>query len=514
MKDRNINYFGIFCLVVMFAIAMSICGALLVANSLTNNIAFASDYNPNLLSGTLYSPSNFSTMNSTYDGHPYPFNKYSGANSTYIGSFSVDNPTSSFCTIVRTGTAYVNGLWGCDVTGVLEPNTTYTISINVKAINGSNTYMLFAYNSWNPIQINTYPQQSYFSNVGVNSYTFNTGSTIAYNYVGFTFGTQLGDITWDRFKLEIGDHFTGWEYTEYMRGYDNGYEDGYDSGYLDGTSQVSVNASLPLLMYHPNQVNAEFGDWFTNLDGFNYDGVSYYTEDNYSFDIGGVYRYEISADVSNSGYGLGIKYSRTFYGTRFNISFGVDLASGSLLYNSLRGVLFVGSDNKYFYDLASDNSIYEATVSASLRCTYYSLNVNSLVLDNYEIYFLFNSINTPNSDDAYACLVLPFSVSSDMGNTANSLDNVYSEAFQDGLNRGDQLGYLRGKTDGYENGYRNGVADSSNYSFLGLMSSVVEAPVNVVSQMLDFEVLGFNIKIFFYSMISVALFIFVIKLFI
>lgn len=100
------------------------------------------------------------------------------------------------------------------------------------------------------------------------------------------------------------------------------------------------------------------------------------------------------------------------------------------------------------------------------------------------------------------------------------IDNAYNT----GYNAGSTAGY----NNAYNQGYTAGLADGTNndYSFLGLISSVIEAPVNVligeydsttglrVGGLLNFEFLGYNMSTLLMSLFSLGVVICIIRLFI
>lgn len=103
-------------------------------------------------------------------------------------------------------------------------------------------------------------------------------------------------------------------------------------------------------------------------------------------------------------------------------------------------------------------------------------------------------------------------------------DASYQEGFLAGQNEGYQSGYEQGKTDGlktgtengYNNGYyegrRDGIASANDYTFLGLLGAVVDAPLQALRGLLNFNLLGFNMANFFFALITLALIIMVIRL--
>lgn len=95
-------------------------------------------------------------------------------------------------------------------------------------------------------------------------------------------------------------------------------------------------------------------------------------------------------------------------------------------------------------------------------------------------------------------IVVSTSNISSMGNSQEDLINEFN----------------RGKNVGYSEGYQYAVNNTNDYTFLGLFSSVIEAPVSVISNALDFELLGYNLKNFLFALLTIALVLFIIKLFV
>ena len=85
----------------------------------------------------------------------------------------------------------------------------------------------------------------------------------------------------------------------------------------------------------------------------------------------------------------------------------------------------------------------------------------------------------------------------------------YNVAYNDGYNGG----YAQGRRDGYIIGYNDGhEVDPENYSFYGLITSVIDVPVNAIISLLDFNVLGVNLSSFFFSILTVCVAIFIIRM--
>lgn len=96
----------------------------------------------------------------------------------------------------------------------------------------------------------------------------------------------------------------------------------------------------------------------------------------------------------------------------------------------------------------------------------------------------------------------------------SAYDEGYDSGFSDGEVKGDRLEYDKGYDEGYDNGYSDGVDDSDSYpEFYSLISAVIDVPISVITDFLNFEVLGVNLNSVFSSLISVSLVIFFIRLF-
>lgn len=73
--------------------------------------------------------------------------------------------------------------------------------------------------------------------------------------------------------------------------------------------------------------------------------------------------------------------------------------------------------------------------------------------------------------------------------------------------------YNQGQQVGYESGYTAGIAAGGNNSFLSLITAVVDAPITAFTSLLDFDILGFNVKNVVLSLLTAALVIACIRFF-
>ena len=167
----------------------------------------------------------------------------------------------------------------------------------------------------------------------------------------------------------------------------------------------------------------------------------------------------------------------------------------------------------YSFDISSPSS------SGSVSFTDLSIDVVLPVDLNYLVICAFVS-----TDNSLNVQLLPrFSnlyMSYKSFNNQILINNAFDTGYSNGL--------FDGKYQGYQKGYTAGLADGTNndYSFLGLISAVIEAPVNVligeydsstglrVGGLLNFEFLGYNMSTLLMSLFSLGVVICIIRLFI
>lgn len=104
-------------------------------------------------------------------------------------------------------------------------------------------------------------------------------------------------------------------------------------------------------------------------------------------------------------------------------------------------------------------------------------------------------------------------------NTILSDNSYYQQGFDLGFSQGlsesqpiiYQDGYSAGSIVGYNSGYNQGLVDSNNYTFLGLLGAVVDAPVQTFIGLLNFEILGFNFLSFLTAILTIGLIFFIVR---
>lgn len=105
------------------------------------------------------------------------------------------------------------------------------------------------------------------------------------------------------------------------------------------------------------------------------------------------------------------------------------------------------------------------------------------------------------------------SISGTLGGIAFGEDEIvyrimnYDKAYNDG--------YANGRKDGYIDGYANGIdnaTDEDGLSWKKLFTSMIDVPINAIRELFDFEILGYNIASFLYSILTIAVVLTVVNL--
>lgn len=303
-------------------------------------------------------------------------------------------------------------------------------------------------------------------------------------------------------------------YSKWLEGYNAGYtgtqtditnarQEGYNQGYADGLNKNKYGPfSNMTITIGFNNLFDQGGDslatgWYTEFRsddipnalysiGFNAD--RFYNDYVYPTILDEFEDYDTFDDVYLDFDYQGNDFSSTTYPLRFYLA--------SLASESPVDVLYTDGTDVTYYFISNTDEGGE---------TYYTIPFDS----NKSIDRL--GITLRGGQDIISSLSI----------------SVYGQAYQDGYNAGSSVGYnngyTAGKDIGYEQGYNGGfqvgkqqgfnegVASANEYSFLGLLTSVVDAPLKVFYDMFDFEILGYNMSSFFLALLSICIVIAVVK---
>ena len=274
-------------------------------------------------------------------------------------------------------------------------------------------------------------------------------------------------------------------------GYKLGYNEGYSNGYTKGESSISESLGFFQSATVTCGSFTDFSSWDGTFDSFIPCPSSFYVP-YYSGLYFKIYGDSVSQLIHNdTAHDFNII---SFY-------FGLDGKSlnSYAIFNVVRWV--------------SDNNFY-STGEYGSGCTFYFADGKSLDFATADGFFSYIDLTSYLYTPVRR---ITFYVSrSDIrffGLTSNpSYNNAYNSGFLNGKSEGYTDGFSNGKNAGYSNGYSDGVNAAGDYTFLSLLGSVIDAPLQAVSGMLNFNLLGFNMLNFFYALLTCALVIAVIRL--
>ena len=96
------------------------------------------------------------------------------------------------------------------------------------------------------------------------------------------------------------------------------------------------------------------------------------------------------------------------------------------------------------------------------------------------------------------------------GQYQNGYTNGYNDGLSDkvsynnGYKDGNSTGYANGYNSGYDAGYSAGLSEPGSNGFFNLITTVIDVPITAFSSLLDFSILGVNMKGFVLSLLSFA----------
>ena len=189
----------------------------------------------------------------------------------------------------------------------------------------------------------------------------------------------------------------------------------------------------------------------------------------------------------------------------FGIPFAMNLSVDDTYYQNYAVLL---TDNSVNYE-ASEDSLYIFMESStiSVREDYYFFCFDNRFLDRQVKIELFPVVDSP--------IECYFSVSTYITSydfVSSYVENAHDAGYNEGYEQGERNGFESGKSQGYDAGYAKGVADSNEYSWNGLIGSVIDVPVRAFTSLFNFEILGVNMASFFFALLSVCIVLVVIKM--
>lgn len=428
------------------------------------------------------------------------------------------------------------------------PNSSsFTLSCSVSSLNGIGRIGLANYSNG---ALSNYDYIN-FSSDGIQkiSHVYNN-----YNCVVLRNNTPGSSFKFNWLKLEVGSFFTGYVPNSYVNyGYDQGINSGYDKGFIDGLNKYVDNHAISSNLNVDSYISTGGFSFLSSLTSpnVNYNILNASKVENYTrtssqtiaspydalkLDINynliysqGSFSTSSNKYTGGAGY-YGVKSSligsnafNSFINAGTPFSLNCVSARRSVWDNAIYGrdyalfVCFLDKDGNIlrFSDLYSDayyldsvpfsyNTnmrdgifIYDTLTSGDLH--YYRLPV-----DVYG-FILFSEYEDTDVFRAYSmkCNFLPNS----------DYQSIYDSGFKAGqsdINTGAY--YDNGYNIGYQQGVIKGASEANNYTFLGVIGSIIDAPLNSLLALLDFDLLGFNMRGFFSALLMLSFIILIIRL--
>ena len=421
--------------------------------------------------------------------------------------------------------------WGCAVYPLFDSvnSKTVTISARVRLVSGTGnvTFNLrrFPSNGGGSVGLNSVTTISKDFVVLSTTYDLSTFDSIKYNLCIYT-SKKNAICAVDWVKLEIGSSFTG-----YVPDYQNQIKDLQDKNhdlqvkYDDFVSEANFSylstVSLENAYYFNQNVPERSGTSSYTFGPNASDNSLPEAERNFTCPVNGFYsntiyrRYLFGVQLPYAvpaGSTIKLNYTcfcvgAAFTGVPFSelwrlgytyaFFFGqygyptVDEPGQTLVvdsFNNANGDIYVKVTSYIAFDVVSrsDNSQRLSGYLSVSDSGVFSLHTDSSL--GHQWFLAFNTLNVYYQGDMLAAAV--------------------DSAKKDGYNRG----YQEGKVAGREVGYQEGIKDNGDYTFMGLLGAVFDAPIQAFKGLLSFEVLGVNMTAFVSSLFGLAVILLIIKL--
>lgn len=198
----------------------------------------------------------------------------------------------------------------------------------------------------------------------------------------------------------------------------------------------------------------------------------------------------------------------TYLSSGDNLVFNIENLTTSTISDLSNTKILIGVyDNGSFISFNSINLANYSYSSVSTGYIFGSIGV-SFTLDRSLNAIYFKVVSNSNSD---LLLLQDFYITARSMNTYLAIQNAYSSGVRDAS------AYYSVGSSGYNDifnaGKIAGLNETNPYTFGYLMSSVIEAPLNAVLSIFNFEFLGYNFKNFITVMVTLCLIVAIVRMF-
>ena len=350
-------------------------------------------------------------------------------------------------------------------------------------------------------------------NVGEVAYPYSPSFDLIYNK-GYQSGYGDG---------ELNGYYLGYEF-----GYNSGYNSGYWEGFDDGELSAGNAAYYGVFQY----LNAEVRMYAA--DGTFVGACSDWLKGPNSVTFGPIYEYFLTTYKSGYYFELMIAAGHGYENeVPLSLMNGCIVGKGDLSNYSLSNSFSVYGTNYFTQQYYAFSGYFEQMDAGFDPLPAYTLffNQGSEDPDLSQIGFGYMTLRF---DDIDIFKKLQFIYTDGFYNQGynKGYNAGYSNGMIDGHQPGYDQGYIVGKEDGEKVGFNNGIAfgkeqgliegeaigynkgakAAGNYTFLSLISAVVDVPIQAFSSLFSFDILGINIKNFLLGLFTLAVVLCVVKL--
>lgn len=339
----------------------------------------------------------------------------------------------------------------------------------------------------------------------------------------FPSGTTLSDFT---VRPMLNPGAVAYPFSPYyLLGYDEGFSSGYSQSYNEYIGGFFKNSTVNITLRDkitnsPTYIDNQTLD-FNFREGYwrvNFSSIYTYLSSNYAISN---YNIELRIILGYSRFYSLIGYKSTLGTFSADFRYYVDRVSKVEGVTSITGSLVTLGPN---YEFVNQDGYIPLTSQEVFDFNSFYIYINSLEIKSSNI--------TDFSNLSLCDFSNPVVYGSTEGDYNSGFRDGYvkgeDDGFFEGYDAGKDVGYKEGKDVGYKEGYENGkdvgyndgkadgydkgMQDSGG--FYSMIFAVFDAPIQVLTDMFNFEIFGVNMTAFVISIISIAVISFIVRMFI
>lgn len=259
--------------------------------------------------------------------------------------------------------------------------------------------------------------------------------------------------------------------------YDDGKKDGFNQGYQDASDTLNLGvlkgAKISASLTYSDNTKATITD---EDPTFTYNGIDFRPSRD---------KWESSKTLESAF--VTVNFADSFSYNAFPLRFqgSSDVMSGT----------FLSTDGKKYSFNIERTGLAEGEIPP--------LVIKGTYPDNLQIKSV--TIQFGRATDTLEGVLIAVS-----GQYQNGYTNGYNDGLSDkvsynnGYKDGNSTGYANGYNSGYDAGYFAGLSEPGSNGFFNLITTVIDVPITAFSSLLDFSILGVNMKGFVLSLLSFA----------